>query len=113
LILEGFIYTKDKPFKNGELRWRCMNRTCKGSMILDLENKIKRSIEHNHIANFEECIKTITLNKIKTVALKTNERALDVIVKNLKELNKPEICEIPNLNSIRDGITRIRNKISL
>ena len=64
LIFEGYIYTKHSD-KVTSMRWRCQLRSCKGLIVVDLEDKILSFLEHDHPANMAKIEVLKVKNNIK------------------------------------------------
>ena len=64
LIFEGYIYTKHSD-KVTNIRWRCQLRSCKGLIVVDLEDKILSFLEHDDPANMAKIEVLKVKNNIK------------------------------------------------
>jgi hypothetical protein len=109
LVHNNFMYNKDK-IQEGNTRWRCMNRACKGVVYLDENNSIVKTVEHSHSPVPDKIRKRKALNRIKERLMNTSENAVDIIVDHLPVLSESEnIALMPSIDYIRDTIRRERN----
>lgn len=64
LILDQYIYTKDKKYDSKTI-WRCGKRSCKGSVTIDFLESIIGLKEHNHPIMSEELKKIKFMNELR------------------------------------------------
>lgn len=110
-LYENFIYHKHSE-NNGLTRWRCVHRTCQGSIFTDSENSVVTKNMHNHTNDQNRIQKMVCLENIKEKTLHTKDSNNDIIVENISTLTENVIEIMPKLSTIRDEITRKRNKIT-
>lgn len=110
LVFEGFLYNKDKQRQEG-IRWRCQNRSCKGSLIITNSNLIINSVVHNHSNEVLKIEKLTILDKIKNRALETTESSSSIVVRAIRTIENNDLkTEMPSISSMIDGIRKKRNK---
>lgn len=111
LVYLSHLYTCDKS-RNDMIRWRCLNRECRGSVFFDNENKLLKSVEHNHDVVREKIEKLKTIQSIRNRAITTTERANDIIISHLSKIqNEDTVVIMPHITTLRDCIRRIRNNL--
>lgn len=93
------------------MRWRCQDRKCKGALHIENDILIKEKVEHSHMGSVEKCKALKIKREIKQKAITTKERSVNIIISEFANIDNDVILHLPNFNSIRDGVTRARNKI--
>jgi len=111
LIHENFIYTLDHT-KNSITRWRCQDRTCRGSVFFDDDNNLIRSVTHQHSHVPEKIEKLRLVQSIRNRAISTTERASDIIANHISLIeNNETVAIMPHISSLRDCIRRDGNSL--
>ena len=89
--------------------FRCSERNCKGSIVLDVENNILRTQNHNHAPNFTRIIRANMREELVERALTTRERGVNIVTGITKNLSNSEQQKLPAFSHMRDVITKKRN----
>lgn len=109
LIHNGYFYTKHSTNKTHE-RYRCQERRCKGSIILDEKQFVINQTDHNHRSNQYKCDIVKINNEIKK-AIENGMSIREAITSTTSDLIVELITELPKYENIRDNIVKKRNKI--
>jgi hypothetical protein len=111
LTYENHLYNKDSN-KDGTIRWRCHNRSCKGVLFVNDGNVITKTVGHSHNKVQAKIQKLKIMAEIKERLKTTSESAFDIITKKIPELSNGEnISQMPSVEYLRDTIRRSRNSI--
>jgi hypothetical protein len=112
LITNGYIYNIEKTNQAGNSVWRCKLRCCKGRMVTNTSKEIISVINHNHNGCEATCQAEIMRYKIKSASENSNNPVLEMLSNVVKNCDENVIAKLPKLASLKDSITRIRNKKS-
>lgn len=109
LIHDGFLYTLRR--ETGDTKhWRCRNRHCHGILQIKDRNIIISSTNHMHNRD-QKKINNLLLNmRIKNTALTTTNKAAEVVLEEIQNLEDFRLCEMPPIKYLRDIITKTRTK---
>ena len=109
LYSEGFAYNESGVLK-GLKRYRCRQRSCYGKILVSSSNEVTELTPHNHLGDAQKIMAEVSAKKIKDRALETTEAPRSVVANVLRDLNESERLETPKLKSMRDSVTKARNK---
>lgn len=111
LIHENYLYNKDYT-RDGITRWRCQNRACKGAVFFDSQSVVIKTVAHLHDEVPDKIEKARTAQSIRERAVSTTERANDIIMRHISDIQNDDTIHImPHIATMRDSIRRIRNNI--
>ena len=105
----GYIYTLNYE-KDGLTNWRCQKR-CTGTLVVDKDGNIVSRKDHSHAPDEIKCKKMEVMNNIKIKTLKSNDTATNIIISETIKLDEEIVVQLPNISSMRDNITKPRNKL--
>ncbi|KAI5154391.1 hypothetical protein ENBRE01_3368 [Enteropsectra breve] len=107
VLYEDYIYNKDKTSGNN-VRWRCQNRKCKGTLIT-VDNLIIERTPHMHLPEEIKCKKLRLMNNCKTRITTTMQDNQEIISSLIMEADNDVIGDLPSLKSINNLLTKKRN----
>lgn len=110
ILKDGFIYNMDRQFGD-KMRWRCRVTGCRAFLLVNRSNIIKEEYQHTHEPDHAKCSKLAYLHEIKSRAADTMERPVDIISNNIKEITEQVAAEMPEMDSMKKTIRRVRNEI--
>ncbi|KAG0437066.1 hypothetical protein DMUE_3902 [Dictyocoela muelleri] len=113
IIYKYYIYNYHSKINDiGEVRYRCQCRKCKGALIIK-DYLVISQFPHNHDADPQKSTRLIKMHKIRTMAKSSNATTQNVLnnVLGIEISNREIINVLPTFESIRDRVTRDRNKI--
>jgi hypothetical protein len=109
LIHNSYIYNKDKVSQDG-IKWRFLQRTCKGAVSLSSEGEFSMLCEHNHSNEAKKIQSLKMMSMLKEKALTTRDRRKELITQFTSILDDERLKNLPCIKSLGNQVTKIRNK---
>ncbi|KAM0675565.1 hypothetical protein GVAV_000931 [Gurleya vavrai] len=109
LVYKNFIFYFDKVLVD-ETKWRCLNRSCKASLILFFNDDIAFFNDHNHKSHENKIFKFNLNNKIIVQSKISKTEKYDLICEILTEILNEKIPLVPKIVSHKEKIVRTRHK---
>ncbi|KAG0439682.1 hypothetical protein DMUE_2266 [Dictyocoela muelleri] len=111
ILYNGVVYSFHSSVSDNNKRWRCVNRKCKGWLIISPEIKKIRLKSHDICEQNFKINESLYLNSnIVQRSLKTFEKPNEIIKTKIGITTALIQKEIPKYKTIRDKITRVRRK---
>ena len=115
LLYDGYEHTTRRHNKNGSISWRCVNRSCKGAIITDINNQFKKKTKHSI------CRSNVAMNEIKLELFHCKQQAASAEGKPIPTLYNESLLKVkdrgtdliedfPTFSKIKTSLYNARNK---
>ncbi|KAG0440202.1 hypothetical protein DMUE_1911 [Dictyocoela muelleri] len=113
ILYKNYIYNYFKETEN-MVFWRCSKRSCSGRIRTDLNIKtVLFQTKHWHQEEKSKITRLDINNKLKEVALTTNENFDNALISVTEGIDLKNLKNISNINSLRDYFVRRRKSKNL
>lgn len=109
LIYEQHTYRQISN-KNGFKTFRCNEKACCGSLMIDDLNNIVSFKVHNHEPNTKKILRAKIREFLEMKINNTAEKSIDVITQATSKLNDDDVKKLSSYAYMRDKITKDKNK---
>ncbi|XP_064462717.1 uncharacterized protein LOC135373447 [Ornithodoros turicata] len=107
LVLDGFVYAKQKALKAG-IRWRCVKRDECKEAVIESCGTYSVSVTHSHPGDDAAVSVLKARNKIKEITALSNEKPASVVRRVLQDLSAEEKARMTSEDSIKRSIRQQR-----
>ena len=110
LVVEGFVYSKQKELAHDVILWECVNRrnaqSCRARIRTRYGHEVGRLNMHTHPSDPEKVATMIVRNRMKNRAQVTREKTRVIISDYVAALPQETIARLPNEGTMRGDVRR-------
>ena len=111
IVLDGYVYVKNKTLSSGITYWECTQRRsidgCKGRIVVAPDDVfLRQACEHSHPPDPEKVAILKSRGAMKTDAESTKGKTQNILTTNLAGLSDATLCRMPKVETMRRDIRR-------
>ena len=119
LVLDGYLYVKQKDLANGVVSFECEERrnkaSCKAKVKVHMQQSevVGRLHSHTHAPSQAKIIAEKTVQKVKKRAIETEETPQVILSEACSTIDEETGATLPPIHHLRRNIRRHRQHLSL